>query len=106
MVELFECEALINNSNTNNIDKENSNNKPFPDCLASKAQQDFGEIKRLELINCIISEKLKELKKKEEAIKLKEHKKLKEFERNKQIKLKKSKGILNFNFIKIIKIKL
>lgn len=90
--ELFECEAFKTpNNNSNN---NNNIEKTFPERLGNKAPQEFGEIKKLELINGIISEKLKELKKKEEAIKLKEHKKNKELERIKQMKLKKNEGKL------------
>jgi len=84
--ELFECEAL------NKIIYKNKNQKAFAECLESKVTTEFGEIKTLELINGIISEKLKELKRKEEAVKLKELKKSKEIERMKLIKLKKSRS--------------
>lgn len=91
--ELFECEG------SEGI--ENNIINAFPECLGAKAPQEFGEIRRLELINRIISEKLKELKKKEEAIRLKELKKSKEIKRINQSKLKKSNGI----FLKNQKIK-
>jgi hypothetical protein len=84
--ELFECDAL------NKIVEKNKNQKASAEFLGSKVPTEFGEIKTLELINGIISEKLKELKRKEEAVKLKELKKSKEIERMKQIKLKKSRG--------------
>lgn len=93
LFELFECEA--SNRNKNIFDHNNILN-PFPERLGAKAPQEFGEIKRLELINGIISEKLKELKKREEAIRLKELKKSKELARVNQLKIKRSKGINYF----------
>ncbi len=60
--------------------------------LFSNAHRDFGDINRLDLINGIISEKLKELKKKEESTRLKELKKIKKLERIKLSKIKKYRG--------------
>jgi len=103
--ELFQCEAFISSNTENNINNHNNNiliNKiqhAFPEWLAVQAPQEFGEIETLEIINGIITEKLQELKKKEEAIRLRELQKYKELERTKQLKNKKSKGKQSKTFL-------
>lgn len=82
------CQKIKDKVLSESFDFEDDNKRSLiPDSLMSRqASKEYGEISRLELINAIISEKLKELKKKDELARIKEQKKAKELERLKMHK--------------------
>jgi hypothetical protein len=99
------CQKIKEKSLSELFDYQSEVNiKIFNKTIIKKSPKEFNEINRLELINAVISEKLRELKKKEEENRQKEIQKLKELQKIKSLNARhsESKFSLNINYQNLV----